>query len=452
MALIKRKRWLLILLAIITITGYFILFYKTYNEKTVARNADHIIAVDIKRLTNTIIAQYLTAPSQWKKLFRPSRKKKEADWKDWVKLPDYIFIFHVAGQPLNAWYTVLEIKDDINFEKNISTLHFRNIAGTSRFISDSLGLEFIKHGASILLGNASVENKTLITNTAADLFKNKNHISREKLHNNIAAAAHVSWSFTGDSTISEGKGAINIKKNSISSIVTLTSKDKTTFEQKNIPVADSALFSLNIITDPAFFNKLVPKATRDRISRLVNFNIDSLFQPGISSWQAQINGFTQKADTAISYSYDDDFNPIEKQVINNITEPDFSTTISGKNADAVYRYWKDSGVLQSTEQGELFTSMPLVKSYAILKEGTQLTVQSPGFKVPTPSQSNNAGIMNLSVNPQRLPDSLQKYLRKQFRAITRKLVLVRLLADSKTAGSITIQTTLVKKKDSFWFD
>ncbi|MGC4235800.1 MAG: hypothetical protein QM594_22690 [Niabella sp.] len=452
MVLIKRKRWLLIFLAVIAIAGYLILFYKTYNEKTVVHNADHIISVDVKKLTNTIIAQYITTPSQWKGILRPFRKKKEADWKDWVKLPDYIFIFHVAGQPLNAWYTVLEIKDNINFEKNISTLHFRNIAGTSRFISDSLGLEFIKHSSAILLGNASVENKTLITNTAADLFKNKNYISREKLHNNIATAAHVSWSFSGDSVIREGKGAININKNRISSLVTLTCKDKTTFEQKKIPVTDSALFNLNIITGSAFFDKLIPKVAKDRISRLVNFNIDSLFQPGISSWQAQINGFVQKADTAISYSYDADFNPIEQQIINNITEPDFSTTISGKNVDAIYRYWKDSGILQSTDQSELFTSMPLVRSYAALKAGAQLTIQSPGFKAPVSSQSSNACIMHLSVNLQRLPDSLQKYFPQQIIPVARKLASVRLLADSKTAGSITVQTTLVKKKDSFWFD
>ncbi|HMR84278.1 MAG TPA: hypothetical protein PKE30_14145, partial [Niabella sp.] len=210
--------------------------------------------------------------------------------------------------------------------------------------------------------------------------------------------------------------------------------------------------SLNIVTDPASSYKLVPKAAKDRISRLVNFNIDSLFQPGISSWQAQISGFVQKADTAISYSYDADFNPIEQQIINNITEPDFSTTISGKSADAVYRYWKDSGILQSTDQGELFTSMPLVKSYATLKEGTQLTIKSPGFKSPTPSQSSNACMMHFSVNLQRLPDSLQKYFPQQLMPIVRKLASVRLIADSKTAGSITIQTTLVKKKESFWFD
>ncbi|HMR82019.1 MAG TPA: hypothetical protein PKE30_02770 [Niabella sp.] len=232
MALIKKKKWFLILLAVVVIAGYFILFYKTYNEKNVAHNADHIISVDVKKLTNTIIAQYITTPSQWKRVLRPFRKKKEADWKDWIKLPDYIFVFHVADQPLSAWYTVLEIKDDIHFEKNISTLHFRNIAGTSRFISDSLGLEFIKHGSTILLGNASVEDKTLITRTAADLLKNKNHISREKLHNNIASAAHISWSFTGDSVIREGKGAINIKKNSITSLITLTCKEKPPLSRK----------------------------------------------------------------------------------------------------------------------------------------------------------------------------------------------------------------------------
>ena len=63
----NKKRWALLVLAAILIFGYYKLFYKTYSEKAVAQNADCVVAIDVKRITNTLMWHFITTPSQWKK-------------------------------------------------------------------------------------------------------------------------------------------------------------------------------------------------------------------------------------------------------------------------------------------------------------------------------------------------------------------------------------------------
>ena len=84
----SKKKWALVLLAGLLVFGYIKLFYKTYSETSIAKSADCIVVVDVKRIINTVIWNYITTPSQWKigKLF--SKKSDEISLKDMFVLPD----------------------------------------------------------------------------------------------------------------------------------------------------------------------------------------------------------------------------------------------------------------------------------------------------------------------------------------------------------------------------
>ena len=88
----SKKKWLLLLLCILLVFGYIKLFYKTYNENTIPKTADCIIAIDVKRITNTILWNIITTPSQWK-LGGVFFGDKEGRWRDMITIPDYIFLF-----------------------------------------------------------------------------------------------------------------------------------------------------------------------------------------------------------------------------------------------------------------------------------------------------------------------------------------------------------------------
>ncbi|MCH5596942.1 hypothetical protein [Niabella ginsengisoli] len=267
-----------------------------------------------KKIANTIIWSYITTPSQWKKMSPFKKKKKGTDWKELVTLPDYIFAFHVKDQPINAWYTVLEIKNPESFIKDISKLDFKKIKGTERYASSVHGIEFMQNGKQLLIANASVKNKNLMADVATDLLEKGNHIERQKLSENINAKAHLSWRFLGNGSVKNADGIVHIDKSQINATLNLAFDNQSIIQQKIFQVSDSALLSLAMMRPPVFVYKLIPQEVKQKLSRLINFNIDSLFQPGINYWQSEIAGFTKKVDTAISYDYDADFNPVEKKL------------------------------------------------------------------------------------------------------------------------------------------
>ncbi|MCH5596941.1 hypothetical protein [Niabella ginsengisoli] len=95
----------------------------------------------------------------------------------------------------------------------------------------------------------------------------------------------------------------------------------------------------------------------------------------------------------------------------------------GKGVDKLYRYWRDSSVIQNTEQGELFTSIPFVKTYALINGGNELSLQSGNFEGNPTNQKSDACILYASLNPHQIPDSLLKYVPKRFELLSKKLLL-----------------------------
>src|SRR5437868_1319253 len=111
----SKKKWVLLVILAVLAFGYIKLFYKTYTVQAVAKSADCILVLDVKRITNTIIWQFITTPGQWKASSGSSKSKPGVNWKDMVELPDYVMPFHVKDQPVNTWYLVLTVKDENNF-------------------------------------------------------------------------------------------------------------------------------------------------------------------------------------------------------------------------------------------------------------------------------------------------------------------------------------------------
>lgn len=448
----KKNYWFFIIAILIAVTAWFFLFYKTYTEKYVAHDADQIISIDIKKITNTAIWQLITTPSQWKKSSSSGDSKKNK-LKKLVKLPDYIFIFHKTGQPINAWYSVLPVKNPGDFDQQAAALHFKNIPGSQRFVSDSLGIEFIKSGNQLLLGNALVADKNLIEQTAKELFVEEKHITRNRLNQLMITSAHVSWQAFENGSWKEAAGTINFDKKSVNALATITLTEETGFEQKSFSYPDSAFISVGAMQPPQAIYKLIPETLKERISHLFNFSIDTLLLSNANYYQLQVSRFTQKEDTAISYTYDDDFNPVEKKVINKTTEPDFSFNINSSNPEEIYQFWKRSGILDTTDQGVLFTPMPFVKTY--LKTdlaSNQLLAQSVGYNSPPAKDSTIPCMAFTTIHPQLLPDSIANYFPQSMGPFFKKLGLISLLANSPKPGTISVGIKLILKEDESWLD
>jgi hypothetical protein len=442
-----KKKWALLLLCILLITGYYKLFYKTYSEKAVTKNADCIVALDVKRIINTLIWNVITTPGQWKKpsIFSPDKEKISLD--DIVKIPDYVFIFHSAGQPVNAWYTVLKIKDSSDFNRGLQQYHFEKKDGL--YFSKQLSIVLLQSGDSLLVGNLAVEDKNFIRQTAQELFVKNQYSIREVLEKNIGIKSHLSAQIKTSDTINENQFiSANFDKEKITVMGSIPGKFGASLVLNNFTYSGSSLCTL-AFTQPqsnyADIHSLLPDSVWAGISKAVNFNIDSLLLPTNNHYQLDIEGIHSRVDSAVSYSYDDNFNRVEKIVANTVEEPAFNLTVQGANINPIYNYWKNNGKLEQTAAGELFTPMPFVKSYCKVKNETRLLLTSANYRAAEARQTAEC-ILFFKLLLTKAPPSLIKYLPDEITKATKNIASIEVIVDNEN-GSAVFRVSLNKKKN-----
>lgn len=439
-----KKNWVLLLLFILLLVGYIKLFYKTYSETTVAKTADYIIALDTKRITNTFIWNIITTPSQWKFSSSSDDDKDKVSLEDMVRLPDYVFVFHSTNHPLNAWYTVLEIKDKDDFAKGLQQFHFEKKDGLSA--SKELGIEFIQSGDQLLVGNIAVEDKNFIRQIADELFTQKKYAAKDLLKKNIDAASHLSVQITKNNFLQEEwLISANFDKAKIVASTGFTPKFNTNFAVNNFMYSDSSLCTLAFTQPYPAIHPLLPDSAWADISKVLNFNIDSLLLPTNTRYQLDIQGIYPRVDSAISYAYDDNFKPVEKVVMNTVEEPAFDFTVQGVDVSPVYNYWKSNSKLEQTAAGELFTPIPFVKSYCSIKNETQLAVTSNNYKA-APAKHSVQCILFFKLMLTKIPPSLMKYLPDEAVALTKNMESLELTVNNEK-GQIIIHCIFNKKKN-----
>jgi hypothetical protein len=439
----NKKKWALVVLCGLLIFGYIKLFYKTYNENVVAKSADSIVAIDVKRITNTIIWQYITTASLWK-ISSSSAETDVVSWKDMVEIPDYVLAFHASGQPANAWYGILQIKDETSFNKGIQQQHFEKI-DSNIYISKEAGLQFYKNGNSILLTNASVDSNYL-TKIAAELFLQKSYIRKTDLEKLIDAKSHVTLKLHADNFLQEDAIiTANFDANKITIGGNATPKKEFKFTENNFNYNASSLLALGFTQPSANVFALLTDSSKANISKAINVNVDTLMLQSNKWYNLNVAGIQPRADSAITYTYDDDFNKVEKVVVNNVEEPSFNFTIYGDSVSRIYDNWLTNSKLEKTNAGFLFTPMPFVKSYCKVENNNALQVTANNYVAKASDKKMNC-IFFMNVLLSKIPSSLFKYaptdVAKAFSNFETVEVVVK-----KKEEKVFIQAIIIKKKN-----
>jgi hypothetical protein len=448
LSLMNKKRWALVIVVILLLVGYYKLFYKTWSNDGVTKNADCIIALDVKKITNTIIWNFITTPSQWKGGNIFSDEEGKMSWDDMIKIPDYIFVFHKAGQPGNAFYTVMEINDKEDFEKGLLEHHFEKTT-TGSYTSTEIGIEFIQSGNKLLLGNAAVEDKKLIQQVADELFTKKQYIATDSLKDYANGDNHLTARllFSPNDFLQDDYFFItgNFDKENIHFSTSLQTKYGINLTANTFQYCDTSLCSFAFTQPWPDVKKALPDSSWAAISKAVNFNIDSFLLQTNHFYQADIEGIHPRIDSAISYTYDDNFNPVEKVVVNTVEEPAFNFIVQGDSIHTMYNYWYNSGKLEKTYQGYLFTPMPFVKSYCYIKNKKQLSLTSNNYKA-APAKKSIDCVLFFNLSLAKIPASLLKYLPADMvKAIKNFETAAAVIQKEK--GQNVLHVTITKKKN-----
>lgn len=407
-----KKKWILLILFILLMAGGFKLFYKTWDNERVTKNTDCIIALDVKKITNTLIWNFITTPSQWKSgNWFSSGEEGKVSWDDMISLPDYIFVFHRQGEPSNAFYTVVEINDKVDFEKGLKQYGFEKTA-TGSYVSAATGIECIQNGSRILIGNAAVEDKKFIQAVASELFTQRDFIDVNSIAKIVKAGSHLAMGtrLFGNSCF-EGNYLItgNFDKNSLVLSTGLQTNSVLQLTSSTFEYSDSSLASAGF-TQPKPDSKIIlPDSAWVIISKAVNFNIDSLLLPTNQSYQLDITGIYSRLDSAVSYTYDDDFNPVEKVVLNKVEEPAYNFVVQGDHVQPIYDYWNNAGKFEKNGDSSLFTPVPFVKSYCTVKNKKLLWLTSANYKGKKLDKTISCHLF-IKILLSKVPPSLFNYL------------------------------------------
>jgi hypothetical protein len=436
----RKWKWLLIITGVLVLTGWYFLFYKTASERNIPANADVVMAIDVKKNTRTLLYYYITNPSQWS-LGSVFSKQKDSlpDWKDAVKIPDYIFIFHVKEQPLSALYCRLALKSESAFKKLMALFNFKETVNENRqtaYYNEQLQVGIIKKDDQLLLGTIAVNDKLLMDAVAYELFNKNKFIADNLLKDILAHSNHFTvWfnknSFLEDAFILNG----NLKNGQLNTTGLMQPSKKLPLNEASFEVPDSSLLNIGFTQPlPEVYN-LLPAVFKTSISTAVNFNIDSLFIPQNKKYQLDITGIISKTDSAVSYSYDDDFNKIEKVVVNTIQEPVLTCTVFGEAPAQIFNYWKRNKNIEPGNAGYLFTPIPFAKTYAAVLTDTLLLSTADYNKI------NHCHpvtcIINLSIWPSKLPLNAGNYLPDIYLPFIKTISSVNVTA-SKEKGFVKI--------------
>lgn len=405
----RKRKWALLIVAIIVVAGYVKLFYKTWSEKAVPASADCIVALDVKRITNTLLWNLVTTPSQWKagKLF--SKKSRDTGWRDMINIPDYILAFHSRDQPAKNWYVLLEMKTRPGFEEGLKKFEFEKLH-SNEFISRSTGLYLFVWGEKVLAGKGSIEDSNLVRQVAKELFTDKKFIARSALEKAVDAKSHLAVYLAANRFLNEpGIVSANFNKEKISISGSLTPASQFVFREENFLYPPGSLSVLGFTQPSPLFLDLLGKTGKEKISSAMNLHIDSVFTQSNTSYSLNLQDIKERADSAITYTYDDEFNKVEKLVVNNIQEPSFAFFINGKDISPVYNYLQRNNKLESTAGGDIFLPMPLVKSYCSKKTGSTLTITAFNYSAPAVDSGMKA-VFFFQLALTKIPKNLFRYL------------------------------------------
>lgn len=349
---------------------YWFGFYKKFDAENIPKNTDGIVIIDVKSIRNHSIVSYLKSPSLWPFFSNEKKKKTFIDFSEYkIETPDYWAIFHLKNQPISQWHSVAKLENETEFEKAILKEHFKKEKlknGMPSYFSKSLGIYIIKHSNQILVSKINDTQKAIAVKTAEELFLKKHFLDANTLQNIIDTPnaitvwikknaflekdAMIGVYFEGQDIIAEGLLQLNQKYK------------KTTLFTQNPSAVLSLGFDFEMIrSQNTFKDHLV------QINKLVGFDLDSIMVHHPRKTELIFNRMIEKSQSAISYDYDDDFNPIKKVVVHTSREPSFCFSVQTENSQKIYTYLKTKNAIDNRQ---FFVNFPLAPTQTSVKNNT----------------------------------------------------------------------------------
>jgi hypothetical protein len=438
-----KKKWIFLFLAttILIIFLYFIFFHKSYAKDVVPKSANAVIALDVKEIMQSVIWQKVSGGEDWH-IKGSGRKLSGLDKA--IKIPDYIFIFHSANQPTGAFYAILEISDEEKFQAFLKENAF--VQAQNIYSADSAGIDIVRSEQKILLGFALSSDKTFIQAVAKEVFQQKTFVANSLLEKMVVANNHATlWVDKNETLTQEALIVGNIEADQVHITGILQPNGWQNLAGANFDSIPQSVLTMGIAQVGNIINHFLPASTKESINKVLNANIDSLSNFDKTNLLLDFVNVTAKKDTIISTTFDNDFNELKKEVVQEINEPNFACRFYNMPADASIKYLKNKGTVIDEKKQLLFTPMPLVKTWAETDSDGNLNLRSANYK------TQNDNYLKDGSNPKAQNDIVYLFLQPYLLNPATKPYLPIWMAQNLQAIQ-SIKINLQKQNDGLLFD
>lgn len=320
-----KKKLIALAVFLIAVTVYLMFYHKEKTFTIAPANADVVILLDVKKIKRQYISSFLSHPSQW---FGNKKGKIISLEKSGVKIPDFLQVFHLRNSKFSDWYSVFEIKDK---QKLITFLKQKKFTdqGNNIFRKDQI---FVK-----------IEKENLILGTSDRDFKNINY--------QLLPSAKVDI-LDADELITNGIGSILIHSEENSQNLSISLNNDDIEIKNNIYFNPPTSVISKLLKTKSFFETELDAQNINNFDFI--FDRKSLDSSKINHLRATAH-LEQVNDTVITYSYDDDFNEIEKKTFQKIIQPNYIVSLQSVNSEKTEEYFRNKKWVNAQNQ---FTAIP----------------------------------------------------------------------------------------------
>jgi len=344
-------------IAILLLLCYFGFFkYRQIqaNNVSIPVSSNALLKINVDEFYKTIAVSYIKHPNQYSGADKKGIKEKVDDLNTGLKIPANIYIYSLNGKAKTTFFSSFEIADTLAFNRFIQKKSALSlIKKDSNFFQSKDSTFFILFNKTTV-AFAYTPQKEQVKTALIEILNRKNMIKvgESRFKQLVNLSDHISFQNTENfSKINFNDGKINFSNEFINQMILPAAKP-----QHRVLNPESTMgMWLN-----AKFKSALPKKNQTGAPSLLSK--DSFFRFYKDYVDFEWTNTITQVDTVVGYEYNDDFERVEKKVLQDRKIPFISMNLTA-NDHEVSDYLKSLGALdQST--GKISSSMiPLYQVY-----------------------------------------------------------------------------------------
>jgi len=344
-------------IAILLLLCYFGFFkYRQIqaNNVSIPVSTNALLKINVDELYKTIAVSYIKHPNQYSGSDKKGIKEKVDDLNTGLKIPANIYLYSLSGKAKTTFFSSFEIADTLAFNHFIQKKSFLPLIKKDGNFFQSKDSTFCILFNKTTVAFAYTPQKEQVKTTLEEILNRKNmtKVGESRFKQLVNLSDHISFQNTGNfSKINFTDGKISFSNEFINQMIVPAAKPQHRLLNPESTVSmwlngkfKSDLIKKNQTVSPSLLSK-------DSFFRFYKDYVDF-------EWT---NTITQ-VDTVVGYEYNDDFERVEKKLLQDRKIPSISMNLTANDRE-VSDYLKSLGALdQST--GKISSSMiPLYQVY-----------------------------------------------------------------------------------------